>query len=89
METLTLTDLFFWLTGIAVIIITTLAVIALLYLIWFLRTIRKVAETAKRTAEFVSDDIGTLRKNIKEQGFSVKSLINFVLGLLSKGKKKK
>ena len=89
MEALTLTDFFFWITGIAVIIITTLAVVALLYLIWFLRTIKKVAETAKRTAEFVSDDLGTLHKNIKEKGLSLKSLIDFAWGLRSKGKKKK
>lgn len=85
METLTLTDFFFWITGIAVIIITTLAVVALLYLIFFLRAVRQMANTAKRTAEFVSEDISQLSKDIKSKGFSIGTLIKFFLGL---GKKK-
>ncbi len=88
MEYITLTDLFFWVTGIAVIIITTLLVIALLYLIFFLRTIKKVLDTAKKTADFISDDVNTLRKNIKKDGFSLKALIKFALGLNNKGKNK-
>ncbi len=88
MENITITEFFFWLTGIAVIIITVLIAVALLYIIWVLRTIKSAAQTAKRTAEFVTDDLGELRKNIKEQGFSIKPLIKFALGLRSKGKKK-
>ncbi len=89
METLTLTDLFFWLTGIAVIIITTLAVIALAYLIIFLRALNSVARQAKRAGEIVSEDFVTLKNNIKEKGFSLKTLITFLFGLRSKQDKKR
>lgn len=89
METLTLTDLFFWLTGIAVIIITTLAVIALAYLIIFLRALNNVARQAKRAGEIVSEDFVTLKNNIKEKGFSLKTLITFLFGLRSKQDKKR
>ncbi len=89
METLTLTDLFFWLTGIAVVIITALLAIALLYLIFFLRTIKKVARQAQRATEIVSGDLVELRKNIKEQGFGLKSLIKFAIGLKAKKQNKK
>lgn len=89
METLTLTDLFFWLTGIAVIIITTLSVIALVYLIFFLRAIRKVADQAQRATEMVTEDFVNLRNNIKEKGFNLRSLTTFLFGLKSKQDKKK
>lgn len=89
METLTLTDLFFWLTGIAVIIITTLSVVALLYLIFFLRVIRNVAHQAQKATEMVTEDFVSLRKNIKERGFSLKSLITFLFGLKAKQNKKR
>ena len=78
MAPLTLTDLFFWLTGIAVIVITTLAVIAFVYLILFLRAVRNVAHQAQRASEMVTEDFSNLRKNIKERGFSLKSLITFL-----------
>lgn len=88
MDTLSLTDLFFWLTGIAVIIITTLTVVALLYLIFFLRAIRNVARQAQRAGEMVTEDFVELRKNIKAKGFSFKSLIKFLFGIKAKQKKK-
>lgn len=89
MDNLTLTYLFFWLTGMAVIIITTLSVIALLYLIFFLRAIRNVARQAQKATELVTEDFVSLRKNIKEQGFSLKSLISFLFGIKAKQNKKR
>lgn len=89
MDNITLTELFFVITGIAVIIITVLLTIALIYIISFVRTARAVIRTAKRTADFVSEDIGELRKNIKEKGVNAGSLIQFAKNLGKKGKAKK
>lgn len=89
METLTLTDLFFWLTGIAVIIVTTLAVIALLYLILFIRTIKNIARQAQKAGEMMTEDFVSLRNNIKDKGFSFKSLITFLFGIKAKQNKKR
>ncbi|QQS22696.1 hypothetical protein IPM19_03635 [bacterium] len=89
MESLTLTDLFFWLTGLAVILITALLTVALVYLISFLRTIRLVARQAQRATQLVSEDLVELKKNIKDQGFSIKSLIKFLFGLKTKQNKRK
>lgn len=89
MDSLTLTDLFFWLTGLAVILITALLTVALLYLIFFLRAIKKVARQAQRATELVSEDLAILKKSAKDHGFSIKSLIKFLLGIKAKQNKRK
>ncbi len=81
METLTLVDIFFLITGSAVIIISILLAIGLIYIIMFVRTVKKVARTAQVASEGISEDIVALRKNIKERGLSLSSIVNFAAGL--------
>lgn len=89
MESLTLTDLFFWLTGVAVIIVTVLLTVALVYLIFFLRTIKRVAQQAQRATQLVSEDLVELKKDIRNRGFSFKSIIKFLFGLKTKQNNKR
>ncbi len=89
MDTITLTDLFFLITGIAIIVITTLIVVALLYLIFFLRAVRSVVNQAQRASQLITEDLKDFGKNIKQQGFSLKSLITFLFGLKAKQNKRK
>lgn len=81
---LTLVDIFFIVTGSAVIIITILLAIGLLYVIMFVRTLKEVAKTAKRATELVSEDIANLRDNIQERGFSLGAIASFISGLRRK-----
>lgn len=85
MNDISLVDIFFVITGSAVIIITIMIVIGLLYVIMFVRTIKRVAKTAQRATELVSEDISELRDNIRERGFSLSSLASFAKAL-GKGK---
>lgn len=78
MSTLTLVDIFFLITGSAIIILTVLIAIGLLYVIMFVRTAKKVAQTAHKATEGISDDISALRQNIKEQGFGLGALFGLV-----------
>lgn len=89
MDTFTLTDLFFLITGIAVIFITAFLIVALIYFIMFLRTLKLIANQASRASKFIADDIGKFSKNIKEEGFKLGSFIKFVLGIKSKQVRKK
>ncbi|MDQ3018640.1 MAG: hypothetical protein M3Q64_02105 [bacterium] len=84
MNDLTLVDIFFILTGIAVIIITIMLAVGLIYVIMFLRTIKQVALTAQRATEIVSEDIADLRDTIKERGMSVGALTSFAKNLSKK-----
>lgn len=85
MTDLTITEIFFIITGVAVVIITALLAVGIIYLILFLRTIKRVAKAAQRASEIVSEDLSTLRDNIKHKGFSLGALANFAKDL---GKKK-
>lgn len=84
----TLVDVFFIITGIAVIIITILMAIGLVYIISFVRTIRMVARSAQRATEIVSEDIANLRENIREKGFSLSAIAKFANGLRKSSKSK-
>ena len=84
MNEFSIADLFFIITGSAVIIITALMAIGLLYLIFFLRTIKKVAKTAQRGVEMVSEDLAELSQNIKEKGFNLSALASFAKSMAKK-----
>ncbi len=84
MNDLSLVQIFFVLTGTAIIIITVLVAIGLIYVIIFLRTIKKVALTAQRATEIVSEDLGDLRDSIKEKGVSVGAFTKFAKGISRK-----
>ena len=84
MHDISLVDIFFIITGAAVVIITVLLAIGLLYVIVFVRTIKEVARTAQRATELVSEDISDLRSNIKERGLNMSAITTFAKGLMRK-----
>lgn len=81
MDNISLVEIFFVITGIAVIIITVLLGIGLLYVIMFVRAAKQVARTAQKATEMVSEDLADFSKNIREKGFSFNSLFSFVKSL--------
>jgi hypothetical protein len=85
MNDVTIVDVFFILTGAAVVIITVLLVIGLVYVILFIRTARSVAKKAVRATEIVADDLSDLRETIKEKGVSLGAVADFTKKL---GRKK-
>lgn len=78
MNELTLVDIFFLITGSAVIVITILLGIGLLYVIMFVRTVKKVAHTAQKATELVSEDLADFSRNVRSHGFSLGALLGFV-----------
>jgi uncharacterized protein YoxC len=78
-------DVFFFVTTIAVVLITIGLVVGLVYLIKILRTIKRISSRAEHTANMVADDITELRNTIKEEGISPKRILNF---FTKKSKKK-
>lgn len=80
-----ISDVFFIITGAAVVIITVLLVIGLVYLIMFIRTAKSVAKKAVRATEIVADDLNDLRASIKDKGVSLGAVADFTKKL---GRKK-
>lgn len=85
MNDISLVNVFFVLTGSAVIIITILLAIGLIYVIMFVRTVKRIAHTAQKATEMVSEDLADLSKSVREKGFSFSTLFDFVKAL---GRKK-
>lgn len=79
-------DIFFFITSIAVVIATILLGIAAAYLIRILRNVEDISQKAKDEAGLIKEDISELRQNIKTEGAKIKHFTNFFNKL--KGRKK-
>ncbi len=77
MEQIAKSDIFFFVTTIAVIAIAIALVIALIYIIEILRDIREVSGKARQESEEIIKEIGSLRQKVKDKSES------FVAGLLT------
>jgi len=80
-------DIFFFVTTIAVVLITLFLLVAAAYFIKILKDIRYISEKAKQESDFISQDLHQLRDNVKEQGFKVKHAFNFFNSFYKRHKK--
>lgn len=81
MDHFTLVEIFFTITGVAVIILTIILVIIGAYLISVFRTVRRIVRTAEFAADMVKEDLGELRANLKQKGFSFFAFVDFFKNL--------
>jgi Tfp pilus assembly protein PilO len=86
MESLMKSDIFFFITSIAVVILTMLLVVAIAYTIRILRNLDDISAKAKDEVGLIKEDISELRQNIKTEGTKIKHFANFFNKL--KGRKK-
>jgi ABC-type protease/lipase transport system fused ATPase/permease subunit len=80
-------NIFFFVTTIAIIIISILIAIALIQLIRILRTVKEVSDTFKTEGKNIVQDISSLRSSLKEKGANISSLVTLA-GIASFIKKK-
>lgn len=73
-------DIFFFITSIAVIVLTLLLIVLLTYAVKIARTISSITETIKKESENVVEDIAELRGRVKEEGLKVSTFWRFVTG---------
>jgi len=76
-ETFIKADVFFFVTTIAVVLVTIGLVVGMIYLISIMHTIKRISRRAEKTADMVADDIVDLRNTIKEEGLSAKRMLSF------------
>jgi uncharacterized protein YoxC len=94
MENLIQSDIFFFVTTIAVVIVSIVVIVAGIYLVKTLKDIRETIRIVKEEASLIIDDVDELRSDIKGK---VKLVSGFVGAITStafihnilKGKKKK
>ena len=87
METIMKSEIFFFITSIAVVILTILIGIIAAYLIRILRNVDDISAKAKEEAALIKEDVADLRQNIRDEGIKVKSFVSFFNKL--KGRKNK
>lgn len=82
------TNIFFYITSAAVILVTILFLFVLWYVISILRNVRDISEKAKKGTDALVEDLGELRKNVKKDGTKARQVIAFFLQLIVPKKKR-
>jgi hypothetical protein len=77
MDTLMHADIFFFVTTIAVVVITLFLIAALVILIKVLYQIKGVAEQVREETILFREDIHGLRDGIRREGFKLKNFFDF------------
>ncbi len=79
-------DIFFFVTTIAVGILTLLLAILIIYIIKISKDVKYISNKAKTETDLISNDLSELRQNVKDKGAKLKYFISFFNNL---GKKRK
>lgn len=87
MDTVMKSEIFFFITSIAVVVLTILVGVVIAYLIRILRNVDDISEKAKEETALIKEDVAELRQNLREQGIKAKSFVTFFNKL--KGRKRK
>ncbi len=87
MTTLIHADIFFFVTAVAVVVFSALAVVATIYIISILNDIKHISKRIRIESDEVLEDIKILREHILEEGFKV-GMITKLLGKFFKKKRK-
>jgi predicted Holliday junction resolvase-like endonuclease len=77
-------NIFFFITGIAVIVFTFLLSIALFHLIKILKTVRRIVDRVEEGTATIAEDLENLRTYVVEESF----LSRFLKGVMSKRNEK-
>ncbi len=80
MDTLIHADIFFFITTIAVIVITVVFLVIAFYLIGFLSRARDIADEIKAEAKLVREDVNEARMRVKAGGLRLAHLLDFFSG---------
>ena len=82
MDTFIHADIFFFITTIAVVLLTICLLIGAFYVIRILRNIKRLSETVKSEGEALADDLREFRSSMRQEGLKAKTIANFFLALL-------
>lgn len=88
MEPIAKSELFFFVSTIALVVFVSILVMALYFVIKILRDIKFIAGKAKEEAANISEDIQNLRQNVKNEGVKVKHIARFFNSFYNRRQKK-
>lgn len=71
------TNIFFYITSAAVLVVTFFVCVVLYYVVRILRDIRAVTDRVRRGSESVANDLASLREGIREDGMRLRDFAMF------------
>jgi hypothetical protein len=84
MQTLVHADIFFFISTIALVVLSILVAIGLYYALGILRDVRKVAARLEKASQDIEKDLDTLRSKVKAEGNKVRGIADLVLGFVTR-----
>lgn len=75
-------NVFFYITSVAVVLVTIFIIVILAYVISILRNVKRISDTLQEGSEVIKGDLGELRKNLREEGSKVRTIIDFFIDRL-------
>ena len=76
MEEVLKSDVFFFITSTAVVVLSLVLLVALYYLIKILRDVKDISHTVKRESELILSDVDAVRRSIKKKSKQVGAFIS-------------
>lgn len=89
METVMKADIFFVISTVAVVLVALALIVALVYIILFLRNALYVSRRVKEESDELIKDIEALRTTVKIEGFKVRHAIGFLKNIFGKSRRRK
>lgn len=92
MDTLIHADIFFFVTTIAVIVITVVLTVLIIYLVKVLENVRKITDAVNEETVLLRRDIGDLRSEVRARGARAAGAMDWfeqLLGITKKSRSKK
>ena len=87
MDSLIKADIFFFVTTVAVVCVSAVVVVTLIYLTKILKEVLKISKKAKAETENIIADVRELRGAIREEGAKLKSISEILTTFAPKKKK--
>lgn len=75
-------DIFFFVTTIAVVVLSLLVIAVLVYVILILRDVKNISTRVKEEGRLLSDDLAQLRVNVRTEGAKFKHFSTFFRSIL-------
>ena len=84
MNTLMQADIFFFITSVAVVVLSIGVAVLLYYAIHIMRDIRAMVAKVRKAGDEIEQDFESLRMHLHEEGTKGKAIVSLVLGYISK-----
>jgi xanthine/uracil permease len=83
MDTLIHADIFFFVTTIAVVLITALFIVAILYIVRILNDLHYISKVVRTETDHLAEDFEEIRDRLKREGL-FSGLANLITGLIGR-----